>query len=194
MHPRLQELMTYLDAKRAAVMAASGAVPVDRWTERPPRGGWSIAEVLEHLRKGEEGLVRLVFKLGKQAHASGTARRENETSSVLGSLDDFMDGRGVIDRSYRREAPPEAWPNGPLDPQTVVNGMSRTREDLYKAVSLVDGLALGDLRWTHPLLGTLDLYQYILFVGQHEARHALQIAEIGAALEGSTSGAPAGDA
>jgi hypothetical protein len=28
----------------------------------------------------------------------------------------------------------------------------------------------------------LDLYQWILFVGQHEARHAGQVAEIGRAL------------
>ena len=188
MHPRLQELMTYLDAQRAGVMAAAGAVPVERWTDKPAPEAWSVAEVLEHLRRGEEGLVRLAFKLGKGALASGTARRETETSSLLGALDHLMDGRGVIDRSYRRVAPPETRPDGPIDPQSVVNGLSRTREDLYKAVALVDGLALGDLRWTHPVLGTLDLYQYILFVGQHEARHAQQIAEIATALEAPASG------
>ncbi|MEA2712972.1 MAG: hypothetical protein QOK27_933, partial [Gemmatimonadales bacterium] len=39
--------------------------------------------------------------------------------------------------------------------------------------------ALGGLTFSHPLLGSLDLYQWILFVGQHEARHAAQIAELG---------------
>ena len=192
MHPRLQELMTYLDAQRAAVMAAAGAIPVERWVDKPAAESWSVTEVLEHLRKGEEGLVRLVFKLGKNALASGNARRETETSSLLGALDHLMDGRGVIDRSYRREAPPSTRPDGPLEPQVVVDGLTRTREDLYKAVTLVDGLALGDLKWTHSLLGTLDLYQYILFVGQHEARHAQQITEIGTALEAAASGAAGG--
>ena len=188
MHPRLQELMTYLDAQRAGVMAAAGAIAVERWTEKPAPTAWSVVEVLEHLRKGEEAVVRLSFKLGKQAVASGNARRETETSSLLGSLDHMMGGRGVIDRTLRREAPPETRPGEVVEPQTVVNGLARTREDLYKAVTLVDGLALGDLRWTHPVLGDLDLYQYILFIGQHEARHALQIGEIGTALEAPAPG------
>ena len=186
--------MTYLDAQRASVMAAAGAIAVERWTEKPAPTAWSVVEVLEHLRKGEENLVRLTFKLGKPAVASGNARRETETSSLLGSLEHMFGGRGVIDRTIRREAPPETRPGEVVDPQTVVNGLTRTREDLYKAVTLVDGLALSDLRWTHPILGDLDLYQYILFVGQHEARHALQIGEIGAALEAQAQGVPSGGA
>ena len=194
MHPRLQELMTYLDAQRAAVMAAAGAVPVERWTEQPASGRWSVTQVLEHLRRGEEGVVRLVFKLGKSARASGSAREETETSSLLGALDHMFGGRGIIDRAVRREAPPELRPDQSPEPQAVVDGLAKTRQDLYSAVSLVDGLALGDLRWSHPLLGDLNLYQYILFVGQHEARHALQITEIGDALAATAAGAARADA
>lgn len=194
MHPRIQELMTYLDAQRAAVFAAAGAVKVDRWTETAADGAWSVTEVLEHLRKSEEGIVRLVFKLGKQARASGTVRAETETSSMLSSLDQMFGGRGVIDRAIRREAPEMVRPSAPVEPQSVVDGLSRTREDLCKAIGLVDGLALEDMRWTHPLFGELNLYQYILFVGQHEARHALQIAEIGQALNASDSSAASANA
>jgi hypothetical protein len=37
-----------------------------------------------------------------------------------------------------------------------------------------------DGRWprfkhTHPVLGELDLYQWLIFVGQHEGRHKKQI-------------------
>ena len=189
MHPRLQELTTYLDAQRAAVLAASATVPTDRWMEKPSESAWSVSEVLEHLRKSEEGVVRLIFKLGKQARATG-ARSETETSSVLGSLNGFLGGRGVIDRTVRREAPEMVRP-GPVVPQQVVDGLNRTRDDLYKAIALVDGIALGDLHWIHPALGDLNLYQYILFVGQHEARHAMQVEEIGHAL---TTGAPGAEA
>jgi hypothetical protein len=34
----------------------------------------------------------------------------------------------------------------------------------------------------HPVLGPIDLYQWILFVAVHEARHTAQIREIAAAL------------
>jgi uncharacterized damage-inducible protein DinB len=174
--------MSYIDAQRRGLLAAAAAVPKDRWMEAPAPGKWSVSEVLEHLRKGEEGVVRLVFKLGKEARRSGTAREETDTSSMLRSLDHMLGGRGVMDRTERREAPDMVRPAGPVEPQTVIDGLTRTREDLHKAAALVDGLALEDLRWTHAALGELNLYQYMLFIGQHEARHTHQIAEIAEAF------------
>jgi hypothetical protein len=104
-------------------------------------------------------------------------------------LDHMFGGRGVIDRAVRREAPEPVRPGESLEPETVVAGLHRTREDLYKAVALLDGLALGDIHWSHPLFGDLDLYQYILFIGQHEARHAMQIADVGRAREAGATDA-----
>jgi hypothetical protein len=37
---------------------------------------------------------------------------------------------------------------------------------------------LGELTQKHPVLGTLNLYQWVLFVAAHEARHTAQIREI----------------
>ena len=181
MHPRLQEITTYLDAQRASVLAAAGMVPIEQWGDRPAGGAWTVAQVLEHLRLSEAGVVRLAFKLGKPARAAG-ARAETSTASMLGSLDHLFGGHGIMDRSLRREAPEQVCPGYTVDAHSVVGGLTRTRDDLYAAVALVDGLALEDLRWTHAILGELNLYQWILFLGQHEARHAMQVAEIGRAL------------
>jgi hypothetical protein len=49
-------------------------------------------------------------------------------------------------------------------------------------VRATDGLALGGVLATHPRLGSLNVYQWVLFVGGHETRHAAQIREIGEAL------------
>ncbi len=38
-----------------------------------------------------------------------------------------------------------------------------------------DGLSLGEIKHTHPVLGELDLYQWLIFLGQHESRHKKQI-------------------
>ncbi len=42
-----------------------------------------------------------------------------------------------------------------------------------------DGLALGNFSYPHPMFGPLDLYQWLVFVGLHESRHACQIRELG---------------
>ncbi|MDB4886632.1 MAG: hypothetical protein JWN79_2070, partial [Gemmatimonadetes bacterium] len=49
-------------------------------------------------------------------------------------------------------------------------------------IAAADGLALQSVRHAHPRLGDIDLYQWILFIGQHEARHVPQVAEIIGAL------------
>jgi len=35
---------------------------------------------------------------------------------------------------------------------------------------------------SHPVLGPINMYQWVLFNGSHEARHTLQIREIAAQL------------
>jgi hypothetical protein len=50
------------------------------------------------------------------------------------------------------------------------------------AASAASGLALGGIVYPHSMLGALTLYQWILFLGQHELRHAKQIQSISAQL------------
>jgi hypothetical protein len=45
-----------------------------------------------------------------------------------------------------------------------------------------DGLALGEIRHTHLRFGELDLYQWCLFVAEHEKRHVRQLREVVAQL------------
>ena len=49
---------------------------------------------------------------------------------------------------------------------------------LRGAVDRADGLAIGEVTAPHPFLGSLNLYQWLIFLGAHEARHAAQIREI----------------
>ena len=50
-----------------------------------------------------------------------------------------------------------------------------------------DGLALGDIRHTHLRFGELDLYQWCLFVAEHEKRHISQLRELAAQLASASS-------
>ena len=59
--------------------------------------------------------------------------------------------------------------------RAAFEALRRTREDLRAAIRAANGLALSEIRYRHPLLGDLDVYQWILSVGQHEARHVVQI-------------------
>jgi hypothetical protein len=60
--------------------------------------------------------------------------------------------------------------------------LEEVRQGLRESLLAADGLALGEIVRPHPLLGEAILYQWIAFVGAHEARHTAQVREIGQAL------------
>ncbi len=180
MHLRLHELLDYADVQRRALLTAADAVPPERWTERPAPDRWSLADLCEHLYMVEHSSARLVAKRAAEARAAGHPV-ETETTSVLASLD----GARLADRGTRREAPERVRPGGGWTRARALQALAASRAELHAAAREGDGLALGALRHEHPRLGELDLYQWILFIGQHEARHVSQAAEIAAQLTGA---------
>ena len=181
MHPRLAELTSFLTVQRKAALAAASAVPRTRWAEAPAAGQWSVAQVLDHLHKVEAGTARLLAKRLTAARAAGHPA-ETQVSSVLHALD----GRGLDDRSLPLDAPELVWPDAAADAETTLAALEQSRAALLDAISVGDGLALGSLRHTHLRFGEIDLYQWILFVGLHEKRHAGQLAELAGQLNTAT--------
>jgi hypothetical protein len=62
---------------------------------------------------------------------------------------------------------PEAWA-----------ALEASRAALRAALLDGDGLALGERTQPHPFMGPLNLYQWALFVGGHEARHGRQLQDL----------------
>lgn len=182
MHHRITELVEYVDATRAALLDVAATVPADRFTERPEPERWSAAELLEHLSRVESGCARVIAKRAAGARESGVAM-EQEDSTMLGALD----GRGVTDRSRKLKAPDLVAPAGGFTREGSLDALAKSRAEFKRAIADADGLALAEVRHTHVVLGEIDLYQWILFVGQHERRHLAQLEEIAAQLRATNS-------
>jgi hypothetical protein len=73
------------------------------------------------------------------------------------------------------QAPTLVQPRTDVDINEAIEGLETSREALRAAVVSADGFAIGDIKHTHLVLGELDLYQWLIFVGHHEARHRKQI-------------------
>jgi DinB family protein len=170
MHPRLAELFEYAGAQRRTLLAAVEAVPANQRDRRPAEGVWSVAEVLEHLCRTERGVASLVARRLADACAAGL-ECEGEVGSVLGALDRYR----IPQTGRRVPAPEPVRPTGTWSWSEGVMRLAASREALERAVAPGDGLALDRVVHPHPMLGPLSLYQWILFVGQHEARHAAQV-------------------
>ena len=162
-----------MDRQRSALLAAASALPADRWAERPAPDRWSMVELFEHLYRVEHGCARVIGKAAQAARAAGHPA-ETDESSVLGRLD-FV---GLRERTRQLQAPERVAPAGGWSPAEAVDKLTTSRAELHDAIREADGLALGSLHQTHARLGELDLYNWILVVAEHEARHAAQAAEI----------------
>jgi hypothetical protein len=179
MHPRTEELLQYLDTQRAVLRAAVESVPVERREVPPEPGRWSVAGVLEHLARVETSIARLFASRLAEAKAVGLGP-EMETTPILGTLG----MERILDRSQRLTTSPAAQPQAELGADTAWAALEAAGTAFREALLTGDGLALSDLVHPHVALGPFNFYQWAGFVGAHEARHAAQIREIGAALEG----------
>ena len=174
MHPRIREVLTYLDAQRAVLERAVAAMPPELRKRRPSPERWSVAEILEHIALVES---QVSWLLATRLDAAGLGA-ERETSLVLPTLDLSR----VLDRSRPVPASDSTQPRTGLDASSAELALTQARETLRATILAADGLALTQLSAPNPVLGPLNMYQWVLFTGAHEARHAEQVREIAAAL------------
>ena len=154
---------------------AIDSVPAKRRGIAPEAGRWSVDGVVEHLAIVEQRIVGTLRGKVDEARANGVAP-ETDDSSVL----DEATLRRVLNRTVKISASEAAQPKGVMDAESAWAALQRSRERLHDLLRDVDGLAGREILAPHPVLGPIDLYAWIGFVGAHEARHADQIREIGA--------------
>jgi hypothetical protein len=186
MHPRIEEVINYLDAERTALRAAVELIPPALRDKSPGTDRWSVGQVLQHLAIIER---RIGLSLTKWiAHArQGGVGLEKETSSIMNSLPLEL----LADRSKPRTAPEEVRPPSDVEASSAWAAVEKSRETLRAAILGADGLALSEVVQPHPMLGPINLYQWVLFVGGHEIRHTRQVLEIAAELNAGANAAAA---
>jgi DinB family protein len=174
MNPRLTELLAHLDRQRIVLREAVDSVPAALRRLSPSTDRWSVAEVLEHLGLVERRLTHLFATRVAAARAEG--RVETETSPV----DVQLHQQRLVDRLRTIVAGEHVRPTGAIDDAAAWQILEDTRRGLESAIADADGVPLGEIVHPHPALGSIDFYQWLAFIGWHEARHAAQIREVGA--------------
>ena len=181
MHPRIAEVLEHLDRHRAALEHAFAEVPVALRDQRPAPDRWSVAEILDHLAIIEGRIAELLAQQIDAARAAGLGP-ERESSPVVPTIK----MERLLDRSRPITARDNSLPRTGCSAQASWKMLTEQREALRNTIRSADGLALGEIVVPHPVLGPINVYQWIVFVGGHEARHTAQIREVAGALGTST--------
>lgn len=130
---------------------------------RPAPERWSPLEHLEHLVVVERGVHRAVTA------ACGVEPSEHRTRT----MDAVIAGAGTVTRPLT--APEMVEPKGRFE--TMVEALQLFRERRISTMDLARSLdvAFDAHHAPHPLLGPLDIGQWLLLAATHGERHAAQM-------------------
>jgi DinB superfamily len=170
MHPRISELLEYVDEQTSELRAAWDDVAEERRSVRPTPDRWSPAEIIHHLTIVERRIAHRLADLVEKAKALPP---ERETAPILPGIDTNR----VAVRSRRFQTSAAAEPLA-TDAGRVWQDYAVARQVLKQVAASGGGLALGEVSAPHPALGEFNGYEWIAFAGSHAARHADQIREI----------------
>jgi hypothetical protein len=176
MNTRTAKLFEHLDHYRANLRTAVDEVPPELRFQRPGPERWSVIELLEHLVLVERRLTYLFNQWLAEARDQGLPP-EDETDFGLSENLEI-----VLNRGYQVTASESVRPQGKLDEAAAWAALEEARWDLKATVLSGEGLPMGRFSRPHPALGPLNFYQWVEFVGWHEARHTAQIRENGSVL------------
>ena len=149
--------------------AVKGLTP-EQLAYKPSEDRWSIAQCLEHIVLTEPHLYEY------QKAAMSQPANPEKRSEIKFTDDQVM--TMMLDRNHKAQAPAEAVPHGKYtDYQTALNDLQAQRKTLLKELG---NPSISDLR-NHVLdspMGSIDAYQFLLFIPGHTMRHTLQIQEV----------------
>lgn len=174
LHPRMAEVVSALEEAQRDMLDILAAIPATCHDLHPAQGGWSIAQIVEHLALTEDGIGRLIATLIKQVEGV----EETATDQIAPTVERFQ----VWNPIHRIEAPALVVPTGQVSCEDALTRQSTARARVIVALKRASGRALGAVTAPHPVVGPLNGYQWGLFLAQHQRRHLLQIAAVSSSL------------
>ena len=178
MHPRIQEVLAHLDQSHAELHRIVLNVPSAMRERSPGEGRWSVAGIIEHLALVEDRVGKSIDNTLQAARANGLGR-DTETSPVTPTFDQTL----IRDRTQTIVAREGALPTG-IDCDSAWALFDKHRSTTRELVIAADGEDLSAVTLQHGRFGLINIYQWLLFLGGHESRHADQVRATAKALVG----------
>jgi hypothetical protein len=171
MNPRLKEIADEIENARSELVHMVADVTEAAIALRADPSQWSIGEILHHLFLIESQVTTLLEKQIKRAKDRGIGA-DGSTESLIHSLDHFT----IETVGEKITAPQSVIPARDVTKNELLALLSDSRSKLREAIREADAIDLSRMQFPHPVLGRIDMYQWILYVGKHERRHIAQIA------------------
>ena len=164
-------LVNLLSESRDKVFISTDQLSVKQWTFRQNKESWSIGDNVEHL-----GLVEPIL-FGQVTSALVSDVNPNWAEATAGKENLLKEK--LLDRSTRRDAPNAVLPAGGIEPAYARRVFKEHRDvSLQFTLETVKPLKAHTADHRRPVYGTLNAYQWLLFIAYHTLRHVEQIADV----------------
>ena len=166
--PDLDRAIQYLETTKKNIVDATRGLSDAQWNFKPSVFKWSVAQVMEHIAASEDLLRQLAEDQIKKAPPGPDRDLKKTDDRVL---------EVIPDRSRKFQAPEQLRPRNQFgSPEAALKHFLESRA---KTIELLKNTS--DLR-AHVvdsgLLGKIDAYERILFIGAHSERHTKQLLEV----------------
>jgi uncharacterized damage-inducible protein DinB len=163
------EIYEHIDDTRERLSRTVESMSAEQQGFRPSPEKWSVAEIVEHLSIVEGRVVKLIGTLLDKAESGGHARSADAPFAPVSIAEQVEQTR-----AQKLDAPEQIRPTGAsLD--ASLSSLRATRDALRALRPRVERVDGAGIRFPHPAWGTINLYQWLAFVGAHEHRHLAQI-------------------
>ena len=177
------EIFDSIEETRGRLAARVAELTTEQENFRPATGGWSVAEIVEHLALLEERLLGLMNVMVNKAEKAGFQRDAENSRFNPVSLEQFTARAG----KEKYNAPDPVCPKGGVSVRESLERLRQSRESLRRLRPRIEATDLGGARYAHPAFGPLDFYQWLLMIGFHEERHLRQLEALLASPEYQTA-------
>lgn len=154
-------------------LAAIENVSEEQWKWKPAPDRWSVGETAEHILLAESLLFSAVQRaIQSPPNPDWQAKTAGKT--------EFLE-KVMVDRSHKATAPEQIRPQG-LSKAEVIRRFKEARA-LTLQFAETTQIPLKEHTFDHPfpVFGTLNAYQWLIYIPLHNMRHDQQIAEVKAA-------------
>ncbi|HXA68269.1 MAG TPA: DinB family protein [Bryobacteraceae bacterium] len=165
------KVLHWLDESRQEFLASIDGVSEEQWKWRPAPERWSVGETAEHIVLAEAMLFESVKNaMSSPANPAWEEQTKGKTEFIV---------QVMAPRLGKAQAPEPIVPRNGLTQSQVRDRFEQQRAEIVKFASDTN-LALKEHTVVHPfpVFGTLNAYQWLIYVPLHTERHDKQIAEV----------------
>ena len=165
------QVLKWLDESHQEFLTAINGVSEEQWKWKPAPERWSVGETAEHIVLAEAMLFENVMKaVAAPQNPAWEEKTKGKTELIV---------RVMAPRLGKAQAPEPIVPRNGMTLAQVKERFEKQRAEIVEFASDTR-IALKEHTAEHPfpVFGTLNAYQWLIYVPLHTERHDKQIAEV----------------